>query len=162
MATNAPVGQNPRPALAQVNAAQEASAMQLARQIFAEKGVPSQAIFRTQLRSLQQRSLGGSERYLIGTYEIERADQMGLEFSLFLIARVAAKVPEYIEFWHAKTEVEGIIRLLVDHLDLDRNAVDEIVLREIYYENYSYVILARDKNKPVWREVFRTPTLGCL
>lgn len=140
---------------------QESDALHMARRLFGERGISASAIDRVQRHAVGLRSIQKGKPHVLGSFFIRRTDGAGLEASLFFIAQQGSSKPEHVFFHAAADEVQGVLRSLVDNLDFNGDGFDEVVLREAYYENYSYVILMRAGNGK-WSETFRTPVYGCL
>lgn len=131
---------------------------QLAREILTSKGVPSASLTRMRLTQVVATELNHSLK-LIASVEIERANKLGMEYSLFFVSDPVSNEKSVIWFQQPKGETDAEAVYLIDHLD-DKQNGDRIFVRRVFYENYRYeVYKSRDSH---WVKEFTSDVFGCL
>lgn len=145
-----------------LSAGEKTAAMSLVKQVFLRNGVSGRAFRRMRAEQLMLTELKPGEGLaLIAGVAVKRADGDGIEDSLFLIATETngAYQPQFVRYRHFKRAVEGTAILVLDHVDLDGDDVDEIIARWNSYENYRYQVYKRQGDK--WNVMYQTDILGC-
>jgi len=96
---------------------------------------------------------------LVVSVEVERADELGMEYSLFFVTDPIFNEKSVIWFQHPKSETDAEAIYLIDHLDPDQNG-DQMFVRRVFYENYRYEVYRYHDGR--WRQEFASDIFGCL
>lgn len=144
---------------------EESVATELARQGFLARGISAASLGRVTLSQLTATDLEGDKQpELVGSAIIEREDGLGVEHSLFFVAKAKqdskSYAPTVIWYDSAPTALDGKLSLLVDHVDMDGDGVDELVTKVHFWERWQYRIYKKGRDTGTWNEVTRTPICG--
>ena len=131
---------------------------QIAREILMGKGVPTASLARIHLNQTTAIELNHLPK-LIASAEVERADKLGMEYSLFFVADPVSNEKWVIWFQHPQSETDGEAVYLIDHLDVG-NGVDRMFVRRVSYENYKYEVYEYRGGR--WLKEFTSEVFGCL
>jgi hypothetical protein len=140
---------------------EQGHAEKLAKGLLTRRGAPLTAISRLRLTQIVVTELNGRSQLVISA-EIQRADKMGMEYSLFFIADPHSEETDIIWFQQPKGETDAEALYFLDHLggSGNKDGSERIFVRRVFYENYryeAYRIVGRHWNKEFQSEVF-----GCL
>ena len=139
---------------------ERASALEVARALYAQKGVGTDLIKKMKTGNLTATDLERDGKFeLIGNFEIEGGNYV--EYNLFIIFEPAAagKYKAAWTWYHKGGEADLQDRTLVDAVDLDGDGTAEVIAAGHYYESNDYVIYKRQAGK--WRPVYKGGGGGC-
>jgi hypothetical protein len=131
---------------------------QMAREILTSKGVPATSLTRMHLTQVVATELNHSLK-LIASVAIERADKLGMEYSLFFLSDPVSSEKSVIWFQQPKGETDAEVVYFIDHLDAKQNG-DRVFVRRVFYENYRYEIYKSQDSR--WMKEFTSDVFGCL
>ncbi len=95
---------------------------------------------------------------LIASVEIERADKLNMDYSLFFVLDPASNEKSVIWFQHSKGETDAEAVYLIDLLGADSG--DRMFVRRVFYENYRYEVYKNRDGR--WKKEFASEVFGCL
>lgn len=139
---------------------ERASALEVARALYAQKGVGTDLIKKMKTGNLTATDLERDGKFeLIGNFEIEGGNYV--EYNLFIIFEPAAagKYKAAWTWYHKGGEADLQDRTLVDAVDLDGDGTAEVIAAGHYYESNDYVIYKRQAGK--WRPIYKGGGGGC-
>ena len=139
-------------------AAEQDHVGRVAREILTSKGVPVTSLHRTRLTQVTAMELNHSMK-LIASAEVERADKLGMEYSLFFVTDSVSNEQSVIWFQHPTSETDAEAVYLLDHLDAGQNG-DRMFVRRVFYENYKYEVYRNRSGR--WMKEFASDVFGCL
>src|SRR5437016_1005484 len=133
-------------------------ALEVARNIYLKNGINDKLLQTIEFEAAAADLDSDQTAELIGSFRIEEhvADEYGLDipsvYALFLLLKSGAKglQPLVTQFHRGRGESYGEERFL-DHLDLDKDGVSEIVTKVDVYEGWGYRIYKSQNNE--WKEV---------
>jgi hypothetical protein len=132
---------------------------QLAKEILTSNGAPAASLSRVRLDQVTATQLNHSLK-LIASVEVERADKLNMDYSLFFIADPVSSEKSIIWFQHSNGETDAQALYLIDQLNAGQNGIDRLFVRRVFYENYSYEVYEnRDGH---WVKDFASEVFGCL
>jgi len=135
-------------------------AQELAKTILLEKAVKPSAADKLRVDQLAVVEFAPGVPEIVASAAIELADELGMEDSLFFIAKTSGKDPEVIWYQHPQGETDAEAVYLVDLIDLEGDGVNELIVRRVFYENYRYEVYKRQGQE--WKQIFQTEVFGCL
>jgi hypothetical protein len=131
---------------------------QVAREILISSGVPAASLNRMRVAQVTATELNHSLK-LIASVEVERADKLGIEYSLFFVSDPASNQNLVVWFQHPKSETEAEAVYFIDHLDGEQSG-DRMFVRRVFYENYKYEVYRQRDGR--WIKEFASEVFGCL
>jgi hypothetical protein len=131
---------------------------QLAREILLSKGVLASSLNRMRVTQATSAELNRSLKF-IASVEVERADKLGIEYSLFFVSDPVSNDKSVIWFQHPKGETEAEAVYFIDHLATEQNG-DQMFVRRVFYENYKYEVYRHRDGR--WIREFASEVFGCL
>jgi hypothetical protein len=139
-------------------AAEQKRIEQVARELLTSKGVPVQSLSRIRLTQVTATELNRSLK-LIASVEVERSDELGMEYSLFFICDPVSDERSVIWFQKPGGETDAEAVYLIDFLPAEHNG-ERMFVRRVFYENYKYEVYGhRDGH---WTREFASEVFGCL
>ena len=130
----------------------------VAKEILTSKGVPATSLTRMRLTQITATDLNHSEK-LVASVEVERADKLGMEYSLFFLTDPVSNEKSVVWFQHPETETDAEAVYLIDHISAEQEG-DRLFVRRVFYENYKYEVYKyRDGG---WMKEFASDIFGCL
>jgi hypothetical protein len=152
LATSLPITPRPQPASRRPTMEEEAAVLQLASAIFRIHGARSSALKRIRIERLTVADLDGDQRpELIGSFALRDKG----ERAVMLVASPKGSDYKADLSWHfagSDAPDDRQRRYLVDHLDLDADGVDEIVVRMEDHDDWKYGIYKKEKKS--WKLVY--------
>jgi len=130
---------------------------QAAREILLSKGVLSSSLNRVRVTQATAAELNHSLK-LIASVEVERADKLGVEYSLFFVSDPISNDRSVIWFQHPQGETEAEAVYFIDLLVAERNG-DRMFVRRVFYENYRYEVYKNRDGR--WTKEFASEVFGC-
>jgi hypothetical protein len=166
LATNAEPGDFRVPSREPATAEQRASALELARELFSQHGVPEAVLSKVRAEYVTRTYLAPSPQpSLVGSFLLDTDDAEGLAHHMFFIASQPGEKlqPDLLWIHISESETDEESLRLVDHADLLGNGQDEVVAKliSLQTQTHRYVIFRRTKNGAHWEQVFKTEPLGC-
>lgn len=140
-------------------ASEENHIEQVAKKILTSKGVPSASLTRMRLDQVTATELNHAPK-LVAAVEVERADKLGMEYSVFFVADPVSNENSVIWFQHSKGETDAEAVYLIDQLDVEKNGTDSMFVRRVFYENYRYEVYKNRNGR--WVKEFTSEVFGCL
>jgi hypothetical protein len=131
---------------------------QAAREILTSEGVPSKSLTRMRLTQVTATELNHSQT-LIASVEIERADKLNMDYSLFFVLDPTSNKKSVVWFQHSKAETDAEAVYLIDLLVAEHNG-DRMFVRRVFYENYRYEVYKNRDGR--WTKEFASGVFGCL
>jgi hypothetical protein len=132
---------------------------EVAKKILTSKGVPPASLTRMRLAQVTATELNHDQK-LVAAVEVDRADKLGMEYSVFFVADPASNENSVIWFQHSKSETDAEALYLIDQLEVEKNGTDRMIVRRVFYENYSYEVYKNRDGR--WVKEFASEVLGCL
>ncbi len=133
---------------------------EVAKVILTKKGVSASAVARLRVDQLAVVEFAPGIPEIVVSVAVETEDEVGMEESLFFIAKTASDDATVIWYQHPQGETDAEAVYLVDFIDLDGDGVNELVARRVFYENYRYEVYKRQGGH--WKQIFQTEVFGCL
>jgi len=165
LATNAVVAQSTASSRQAPTPMERQSALDLAKSLFAQAGVPSDLLDKIKVRNLTHALLPPSKSpSLIGSFFIEVGGERGPTHNLFFIVTFngTAYAPELVWTKISKDELESENFTFVDQGDLFGDGNQEVIVLDRGWEGYIYRIYHRTKNDAShWEPIFETGIFGC-
>jgi hypothetical protein len=165
LATNAKLPRSEKSSRQAPSPAERKLALQLAREKFADQGLPAGLLSRIEIENLTHTILAPKKSSaLIGALNLPLPGDSGITHYLFFIASESEGqlIPEFVWMKISKTESENEALRFVDQVDLFGDGQEEIVAMLTYYEDYRYQVYRRTKDSAHWEQIFETSVLGCL
>lgn len=131
---------------------------QAAREILISEGVPAESLTRLRLTQVTATELNHSQK-LIASVEIERADKLNMDYSLFFVLDPLFNKKSVVWFQHSKGETDAEAVYLIDLLVAEHNG-DRMIVRRVFYENYRYEVYQNRDGR--WTKEFASEVFGCL
>lgn len=130
---------------------------ELARKAYQQRGLLTSLLNRMETISLTASDLDRNGKVeLIGSFEITTTDP-DAKYTLFLIAEQHGnRYRAGVTWYHRGIDPEGFDwkqQLLVDHLDLDGDGIDEVIVIGEYYESWDYTIYKKQGGN--WRSIYK-------
>jgi hypothetical protein len=165
LATNAVVTQAVASSRQAPTSEDRLSALDLAKNLFAQAGVPPDLLAKIKVRNLTHTVLPPSKSpSLIGSFFIEVGGARGPTHNLFFIATFngTGYAPELVWTKISKDELESDTVTFVDQGDLFGDGDQEVIVHDRGWENYVYRIYRRTKTDAShWEPIFETGIFGC-
>jgi len=143
---------------------ERAAALELAREIFQQHGIPSEELPKVRVDFLTRTVLAPSPTSSwIGAFTLETGGEDDLQHNLFFIATQGAGKLEAELVWIRLSERtdEDEAAEFVDHADLLGDGHDEIVVRLTSTENHRYAVYRRSRDGVHWERAFMTGPMEC-
>ena len=131
---------------------------QAAREILTSEGVPTKSLTRMRLTQVTATELNHSQT-LIASVEIERADKLNTDYSIFFVLDPTSNKKSVVWFQHSKGETDAEAVYLIDLRVAERNG-DRMFVRRVFYENYRYEVYKNRGGR--WTKEFASEVFGCL
>jgi len=131
---------------------------QVARELLTSKGAPVKSLHRMHLTQVTAAELNHSLK-LIASVEVERPDDLGLEYSLFFICDPVSDEKSVIWFQQPKGETDAEAVYFIDILFAEHKG-DRMFVRRVFYENYKYEVYRQRDGR--WMREFASEVFGCL
>jgi hypothetical protein len=131
---------------------------QAAREILTSEGVPTESLTRLRLTQVTAAELNHSQK-LIASVEIERADKLNMDYSLFFVLDPLSDKKSVVWFQHSKGETDAEALYFIDLLVAEHNG-DRMIVRRVFYENYRYEVYKNRDGR--WTREFASEVFGCL
>ncbi|MGH9531139.1 MAG: hypothetical protein ACRD2Q_02020 [Terriglobales bacterium] len=159
LATSLPISPRTPAASRRPTPEEEAAALELAGSVFRVHGARSSALRRIRIERLVLSDLDRDQRAeMVGTFSLrDKAER-----TLLLVAGPGDKGFKAEMAWHylsSGAADDHQQRSLVDHLDLDGDGVDELIVRMEDHEGWQYGIYKKDKKG--WKLVYTGGGGGC-
>jgi hypothetical protein len=138
---------------------EQGHAERLAKQILTKRGAPVADLSRMRLTQIAATKLVGRSQLVVSA-EVERLDQMGMEYSLFFIADPHSEETKIIWFQKPKGETDAEALYFLDQLGENNDGNDRIFVRRVFYENYRYEVYGNEDGH--WKKEFQSDVFGCL
>jgi hypothetical protein len=129
-----------------------------AREILTSQGVPTESLTRLRLTQVTATEVNHSQK-LIASVEIERADKLNMDYSLFFVLDPLSDKKSVVWFQHTKGETDAEAVYLIDLL-LAEHSGDRMIVRRVFYENYRYEVYKSREGR--WIREFTSEVFGCL
>jgi hypothetical protein len=159
LATSLPIPPRPPAPPRRPTAEEEAAALQLAGSVFRLHGARASSLRRVRIERLTITDLDRDQHLeLVGNFSLLDKG----ERTLLLVAGSGQGGYKAELAWHylsSEAPDDRQRRSLVDHLDLDSDGVDELIVRLDGYEDWQYGIYKRDKKR--WKLVYTGGGGGC-
>ena len=139
-------------------AAEQKRIEQVARELLTSKGVPAKSLLRMRLTQVTATELNRSLK-LIASVEVERSDNLGMEYSLFFVCDPVSDEKSVIWFQQPEGETDAEAVYLIDFLPAEHNG-DRMFVRRVFYENYKYEVYRHGDGR--WIREFASEVFGCL
>ncbi len=143
---------------------ERASALELARELFRQHGVPEHELSRIKIDFLTRTVLAPSPTSSwIGSFTLETSGEDSLQHNLFFIATQGSGKfqPELLWVRLSEDFAEDESAELVDQADLLGNGSDELIVKLGSTENHRYVLYRKSQNGEHWELIFKTDALEC-
>jgi hypothetical protein len=131
---------------------------QVAREILTSKGVVAESLHRMRLTQVTAAELNRSLK-LIASVEVERSDNLGMEYSLFFVCDPISDEKSVIWFQQPEGETDAEAVYFIDVLHAGHHG-DRMFVRRVFYENYKYEVYRRGGGR--WIREFASEVFGCL
>lgn len=159
LATSLPIAPRPPSAARRPTPEEEAEALKLAGSVFRLHGARASAIRKMRIERLVITDLDRDQKAeMVGTFSVRDK----VERTLLLVAGPDGAGFKSELAWHYSASGapdDRQQRTLVDHLDLDGDGVDELIVRLDGYEDWQYGIYKKDKKH--WKLVYTGGGGGC-
>jgi hypothetical protein len=130
----------------------------MARELLTRNGVPATALTRMRVTQATATVLNHSLK-LIASVEVERPDDLGMEYSLFFVSDPVSDEKSVIWFQQPKSETDAEAVYLIDLLVAGHNG-DRMFVRRVFYENDKYEVYKNRDGR--WIKEFASEVFGCL
>jgi hypothetical protein len=131
---------------------------QAAREILTSQGAATESLTRLRLTQVTATELKHSQK-LIASVEIERADKLNMDYSLFFVLDPLSGKKSVVWFQHSKGETDAEAVYLIDLLVAEHSG-DRMIVRRVFYENYRYEVYKNRDGR--WTREFASEVFGCL
>jgi hypothetical protein len=131
---------------------------EMARELLTSYGVPATSLNRMRVTQATATALNHSLK-LIASVEVERPDDLGMEYSLFFVTDPVSDEKSAIWFQQSKSETDAEAVYFIDLLGTIHNG-DRMFVRRVFYENDKYEVYKNRDGR--WIKEFESEVFGCL